>query len=552
MRVLSVSEMRALESTADMAGHSYAQMMALAGKGVAEAITDRFQVSGKEILVLVGPGNNGGDGLIAAGILNQAGAHVTAYLAKERVAEQNKPLSQAQDKGVAVLLASEDQKSSKLLAATARADIIIDALLGTGATLPLRGTVADVLNNVQSGLQLTKKHRLITLNAAPPREEPKPFIVSVDGPSGLDFNSGAASPLTLKAHLSVTFAAPKSGHFQFPGAGYVGELVVADINIPATFDIPGEGLCVATPENISKELPQRPANAHKGTFGKAMIVAGSTAYTGAAILAAKAAVRGGAGLVTLAMPASLHGAAAAALQEATHLPLPHSMGRLDAPGVSVLLEKLEGYTALLIGPGLSNTAETKAFMRCLLGQASRKRSPGLIPTNVDIPVHDPHQLLPPLVIDADGLNILSEIDNWPSIIPAGSILSPHPGEMARLTGKKKEEIQANRWEIAREYARKWGHVVVLKGAFTIVAAPTGKAALIPFANAGLSTAGTGDVLAGIITALRAQGLEAFKAAVCGAYLHALAGELAKQALSAAGMAASDLITTLPEAWKRLA
>jgi hydroxyethylthiazole kinase-like uncharacterized protein yjeF len=382
----------------------------------------------------------------------------------------------------------------------------------------------------------------------------------VDGPSGLDFDSGAIDPLALKAHLTVTFAAPKWGHFALPGAEYVGELLVADIGIPKHVEISSKGTAITAPETIRQWLPSRPLDAHKGTFGKALIVAGSVNYTGAALLAASAAVRAGAGLVTLAIPNLLHPAIVPALPEVVYILLPHTLGVLDAYATAPLVEKLRGksssgeytptYSAMLVGPGLSHTPETTSFIRRLLGLDTGKRSTGFAPS--ESKPESEHPILPPLVVDADGLNILSDIPDWHGLLPPETILTPHPGEMARLAGKTTAEVQANRLRIAQTNAAAWGHIVVLKGAFTIVAAPNGETMLLPFANPGLGSAGTGDVLAGTIVALRAQGLEAFKAAVVGAYLHGLAGEIVRERLGTAGMTASDVAHALPEAIQRIA
>jgi len=549
MRVLSVSEMRALETTTDMAGHSYAQMMEMAGKGVALAVLQRMTVKGRQILVLVGPGNNGGDGLVAARLLQNAGATVTAYLVRPRDAEKDANLRLAAEAGVQILVEKSTAKRQELEHCVGQCHVLIDALVGTGTTLPLRGVLADVLVKVRESLSAASRRPLTLLNAVPISESPRPLIVAVDGPSGLDFDTGAVDQRTLKAHVTVTFAAPKWGHFSFPGAEYVGELVVADIGIPEGIEVPDNRAEVAIPALIRSWLPVRPLNAHKGTFGKALIVAGSVNYTGAAALAARAAVRAGAGLVTLAAPNLLHSALAPIVPEATYLLLPHSLGVLDAPAVPVLLEKLAEYSALLVGPGLGHTPETTAFVRGLLGLTPRKRSAGFLAEG-KTPAPSEHTL-PPLVADADCLNILSEIPDWHTLLPPGSILTPHPGEMARLTQLSTEEIQSHRLDIARKYACEWGHVVVLKGAFTLIAAPNGETVLLPFANPGLSSAGVGDVLAGCIVGLRAQGLEAFAAAVTGAYLHGLAGELVRQSAGISGIAAGDLARALPDARRRL-
>lgn len=548
MRILSVSEMRALESTADLAGHSYSQMMERAGQAVARALMRRLPVKGRRVLVLVGPGNNGGDGLVAARLLHEAEAQVTVYLSAERDPAADAPFRLIREtEGIAVLTLAADRRGEGLRKLAAQAHIIVDALLGTGATPPLRGAIADLLDHVHAGL---KRSQCAPWNAvnhvlAPPSA--RPYIVAVDGPSGLDFDTGEISQRALKAHLTVTFANPKWGQLHFPGADAVGELGVADIGIPAGIDIPGDGPELLTPERVRAWLPARPGDAHKGTFGKALIVAGSAHYPGAAGLAAQAAIRSGAGLTTLAAPSLIQPALIALAPESTHLPLPHTLGTVDAPAATLLKEKAAGYTALLVGPGLQRTAETQAFLRRLLGLNQRKRSPGFIPPRPeDAPtVHE----LPALTLDADGLNVLSEIEAWPETLPPDTILTPHPGEMARLMGVA--SLEGQRWEIARQQAQLWGQVVVLKGAFTVIAAPNGQTLILPFANPGLSTAGTGDVLAGVIVALRAQGLGAFEAAAAGAYVHGLAGELARQKLGVIGMSAGDVVAALPEAWRRL-
>ena len=358
------------------------------------------------------------------------------------------------------------------------------------------------------------------------------FVVAVDGPSGLDYDSGDLDKAAVPADLTVTFAYPKPGHFLFPGAGGLGELIVADIGTDPMLanDVTLEAI---TPKMVREWLPPRPLDAHKGTFGKALIVTGSANYTGAAYLAGAAATRAGAGLVTLALPAVIHAPVAARLAEATYLLLPYEqeLGVITLEAAPIVAERLESYDALLLGPGLGQAWATKAFIEALLAEIREQ-------------THS-------LVIDADGLNILAGMKDGPKQLPAASILTPHPGEMARLTGCTIGEVQANRVTVAQSQAAAWDQVVVLKGAHTVVAAPDGQTAIVPFANPGLATAGTGDVLAGTIVALRVQGLGAFEAAAAGAYLHGLAGELARLEFGAAGMVASDLLPHLTQAWQQI-
>jgi NAD(P)H-hydrate epimerase len=547
--------MKQLEQAADAAGHSYATMMENAGRAVANAIQERIPAKNKRMLVLVGPGNNGGDGLVAARYLSQAGAQIVCYLWKPRP-DDDPNLQAAQQCNIHCIQSTNDGNGKTLRKALRNADVIIDALLGTGIRRPIEGTLKELLDLVRKVAQERQRPlptgltKLIPcLDESASASPSSPFIVAVDVPSGLDCDTGEIDPGTLRADLTITFAAAKRGQFLFPGAEMVGELVVADIGIEPALsqDIQTE---IATPHSVGTVLPSRPLNAHKGTFGKAMIVAGSANYSGAPYLAAAATARVGTGLVTLAPPQSLYAILATKLSEATFLLLPHDMGVLIPGAIKVLAPKLPEYSALLIGPGLGREKQTVALVHQLLGIAQSQRPSRIGFQHSNEPGTEEVEL-PPLVIDADGLNALAEAENWWTFVPENSILTPHPGEMARLTGLERAEINDARIATAISHANKWGQVVVLKGASTVVAAPDGHATTIPFANPGLATAGTGDVLAGTITGMLAQGLSPFRAAVCGAYLHGLAGEIVARQLGTAGILASDLLPALPKAMSQL-
>lgn len=554
MKLVTVDEMRELEKRADAAGHSYAAMMENAGCAVADAIQERMQVRGKRVLVLVGPGNNGGDGLVAARYLSQAGAQIICYLWKPR-SPDDPNLDAARAHNVHCFQ-SEDEGNNKVLSkALQNVDVVVDALLGTGVTRPIEGSLKELLESVRQAVHVRRSSaptRLARLAPPPcPRKRglPVPYVVAVDVPSGVQSDTGKVDPATVPADLTVTFAAAKRGQFVFPGASTLGELVIADIGISPNLSDAIQ-VEVATARTISCLLPDRPSDAHKGTFGKAMIVAGSINYTGAPYLCAAGAARVGAGLVTVAPPQPIYPILASKLTEATYVLLPHDMGVLAPPALKVLSSHLEGYAALLVGPGLGQEDETVEFVHQLLGvtPAGQKRGIGF---QTKVTVSNETAKLPPLVVDADGLNALAKADAWWESMPANSILTPHPGEMSRLTGMPAQEINADRIGVAREHARRWQQVLVLKGAYTTVAAPDGRATLIPFANPGLATAGTGDVLAGAIVGMLAQGVAPFEAAVCGAYLHGLAGEVAARRLGSAGMLAGDLLPALPKAIRRL-
>jgi ADP-dependent NAD(P)H-hydrate dehydratase / NAD(P)H-hydrate epimerase len=544
MRILTVSEIQALEKAAAAAGHTYEAMMGLAGAAVALVIQQRSVVAGRHVVILVGPGNNGGDGLVAGQQLAERGAVVSAYLTHPRDEADDAVFRAAKSAGVKTN--AFDESSADLEADIAAADIIIDALLGTGATPPLRAPIATILEKIRAlvevagAMPLTYVRRGLT-------SRPGPLIVAVDGPSGLNFDTGEIDSIALSANITVTFAAPKWGHVRMPGAGKVGELIIADIGIPNSVRTEA-GPELVTPQQIASWLPKRSLDAHKGTFGKALIIAGSANYTGAALLSAKAAVRAGTGLVTLGTPSSLQSAVVGAIPEVTYLLLPHSLGVLNQHAVPIVRTHMEDYSAMLIGPGLGDTPESRGFVKALLEDNNHQRNTGFIRHTAD---GSSKSVLPPLVIDADGLNILATRPDWAQRVPKDTILTPHPGEMARLTKLSIGEIQENRLDVAQEWADKWAHTVVLKGAFTVIAAPHHQPMVLPFANPGLSSAGTGDVLAGTIIALRAQGLASFPAAVAGAYIHGLAGDIATKRYGAAGTAASDVVAALAVALRRL-
>ena len=545
IKIYTVAEMVAAEKAGNAAGHSYAQMMETAGRRVADAVQQRHDVAERQVLVLVGPGNNGGDGLVAGRYLAEAGAVVAFYLVKPRDVADDDNLARVEEMGLEVLLADYDQRFRVLRHRLRVTDIIIDALLGTGVTRPIEGQLAAILEQV--GAAVAEKRRaaapgqppLLSVAAPPtaPDETPAwdderprpPVVVAVDCPSGLNCDTGALDPLAVSADLTVTFAGPKRGHFRFPGTAACGELVVADIDLdPQLPAVSGVALELATPDLARALLPPRPRDGHKGTFGTALIAAGSIRYWGAPALAARGAFRAGAGLVTLAVPQRLRPALAGQFPEATY-PAITDTDTLGVATANLLLSSLASYGALLVGPGLG---EATTFMGALL-DGLRSTADGAT--------------APPLIVDADGLNLLAALPDWPSRLPPNTVLTPHPGEMARLVGRPLSAVRdEERVELARACAAAWGHVVLLKGAYTVIAAPPdsvsgkGRATLLPFANPLLAVGGSGDVLAGVIAGLLAQGAKPYEAAVLGGYLHGAAGQLAAGYWGDAGLLASEL------------
>ncbi|MCH8346221.1 MAG: NAD(P)H-hydrate dehydratase [Chloroflexi bacterium] len=520
MRLVTVAEMQAAEKGA---GVPVSKLMENAGLAVAqEAWLLLGEVAERRIVVLAGPGNNGGDGLVAARHLREWGGDVSVYLLKGRdekdpvfapLAEAKAPATTAEEDG--------KQGYKRLEELLGGADLVIDALLGTGRARPIEGTLADVLERLQAARGRT----------LPPR------LLAVDVPTGLDADTGAADPRCVAADGTVALGWSKVGLHLLPGAQLAGRVEVVEIGIPKSAE--SEGWTeLMTARWARSVLPERPAGAHKGTFGRALVVAGSPRYVGAAYLACMGGLRAGAGLVTLACASSLYPIFATKLTEATFEPLPDDEGYLTAEGAHAVGQALaRGYDSLLVGPGLGQEGYVQAFMHSLLPLLKAGSLRGV-------------------VIDADGLNNLSKLEGWWKELSVPTVITPHPGELSRLTGLSMEEIQSDRLAVARRCAGEWGVTVVLKGANTVVAAPDpgghgGRARLSPFANPGLASGGTGDVLAGVIVGLLAQGLQPYEAACLGVYLHGLAAERVREELGSAGMLASDLLPALPRAMKEL-
>ncbi|MCS7088014.1 MAG: NAD(P)H-hydrate dehydratase [Thermoflexales bacterium] len=505
--LFSVAEMRQAEAEADARGLSYAQMMQNAGRRAAEFIVEEL-LSGlfyPHVVVLVGPGNNGGDGLVCATALVHQAWSVVAALLRPRDATSDPVYAEALRAGVQCFVVEGDAGLERLREVLSQADVIVDALLGTGTSRPIEGTLREVLRLVASTRKQTAR------------------IVALDGVTGMNYDTGALDPSAVPADYTLSFHALKRGHVCFPAAGACGRRFVVDIGI----EQPQSWLVFSAGRDWVKAwLPQRAPDANKGTHGRVLVVGGSEAFVGAPILAARAAYRVGAGLVTLAVPQSVKPTAATLCPEATFVPLPESVATHDARALPRLEEWLAQHpeSVVVLGPGFSLAAEARAFLEALLAYLPKVSQRAL-------------------VCDADALNWLAGQKEWQARLPAESVITPHPGEMARLMKCSVAEVQADRIGNAQRAACQWRHVVVLKGAHTVIASPDGRIAVLPFANPALAVAGTGDVLAGAIGGLMAQGLPPFEAAVCGGFVHALAAEHSGEA----GLLASELADRLPEA-----
>lgn len=547
MKLVTADQMRSLEQRANASGNTFDMMMERAGQAVADALTTRLVAHGRRnnaVLVLIGPGNNGGDGLVCARHLFDTGAPITLYLWKRSPQGEDHKFKLCLARSIPVVRAENDPDFATLKELLDRHDVVIDALLGTGVTRPIEGVLKELLGVVKRASENRPNPSLTPLfPLASGDHPPHPIVVAVDLPSGLNPDTGALDPATVPAHLTVTFAFPKVGQVLFPGAGAVGNLMVADIGIPEDWasDIHME---VASAGDVAGFLPKRLQDSNKGTYGKAMVCAGSANYVGAAYLAGSACTRAGAGLVTLALARTIQPMIAATSHETTYVPLPETEGALTPDAVGVLMNALEDYDALVFGPGLGRHPKTIEFVRQLV-QALAVTPPGATDNASPISHHDLA-----FVVDADALYALGQIpDWWTRLKPNRVILTPHPGEMARLCGLSVNAIQSDRVNVAKRFSQQWRQILILKGAHTVVAAPDGRVTLIPFATPALATAGTGDVLAGTLAALLAQKCEPFDAAVAGAYIHGLAGKIAEEEIGLAGTVAGDLLPRLPRAMR---
>lgn len=505
MRLVGAAEMRAIDREAiDRLRVPALVLMERAGQAVASAVRPLLGPGGK-VTVVCGGGNNGGDGYVAARLLLGEGNPVAllALVPQEHLSGDALTMRErAAAAGVAIADAPEPLGALAVRAG----DVVVDALLGTGLARAPEGAFVQAISAMAAARAAGAK------------------VVAVDVPSGLSADTGLPLGACVQADRTVTFAFLKRGLAVYPGATLAGEVTVADIGIPAqaaaVLPISAELL---EEEDARALLPPRPPGAHKGDTGRVLVVAGSRGKTGAAHLALTGALRGGAGLVWLVARADVMALALAGRPEAMSVPLPGD-GPLGSGDVPALVEAARAADALVIGPGIPRGPDTGSALRELLRQIGK-----------------------PAVLDADALNALAE-RGGPRDLGVPVVLTPHPGEMARLTGRAVAEVQANRIELAAESARAWGVTVVLKGARTVVADPAGPPAVIPTGNAGMATGGTGDVLAGLAGALLASGLAPGAAGRVAAWVHGRAGDLAARRLGQRGLLAQDLGEAIGEVW----
>lgn len=508
MYVVTASEMREMdERTITGFGLPGRVLMENAGRGAARVMLERFpDITSRRVGVMAGRGNNGGDGFVIARYLVQKGVRVTVFLLARREdlrgdAAANLPL--LAPLSVPVVDVSDPAAFSEQHSLLRHQDIFVDAILGTGLQSEVREFYRMVIHFIN--------------------ETGKP-VLAVDIPSGLSSDTGRPCGASIQASVTTSFAFPKIGHILYPGAAYTGDLEIIDIGIPPYIAAGvGPRQHLLTPEKIAKLLPRRKGDAHKGATGHLLVIAGAPGKTGAAAMAATSALRAGAGLVTLGIASGLDTVIASQVMEVMTRPMPEThFGILGDTAKGAILEELIGKKCLAIGPGIGTLPATKALIQ------------GLVP-----------EVGVPQVIDADGLNCLADSPQLLLKAKAPVVITPHPGEMARLAGVTVKVVQEDRIGCARNFARRYKTHVVLKGARTVIALPDGEIFINTTGNAGMASGGMGDVLTGIIAGFIAQGVSPASASLLGVYVHGAAADHLAKTQGPFGFLAGEVMGGIP-------
>ncbi len=486
-------------------------LMENAGMAVARKVEEMLKgIANPRVVVVSGKGNNGGDGCVAARQLKKSGIETTVLLlGRKRDVKGDARVNLSIVSKLLPVVEVSSQELKKLKAELESCDLVVDAIVGTGANDRMKGLVASAITAVG--------------------ECNKP-VVCIDIPSGLDAGNGLPLGVCVRGTETVTLGLPKAGLLLYPGACFAGKLTVADIGLPdKLLEDKNLSLHLLQNKEIASILPQRPPDAHKGSMGRVLVLAGSCGYTGAAVLTSMGALRSGCGLVTLGVPRSLNTIFEIKLTEVITKPLLETeAGTLGLEAEGEIIDMVKQADALAVGPGLARHPETQALVRKLMMTVEK-----------------------PMVIDADALNILEGDISLLGRRQAPTVITPHPGEMSRLLGIPASKVQAKRVSLSRETAVKQGIVVVLKGARTVIAGSDGNVFINPTGNSGMASAGMGDVLTGIIASLVSQGIECLEAAKAGVFLHGLAGDIAADVKGKEAMIAGDLLDSLSEVFLKI-
>lgn len=519
MEVLTPKMMTKCDQETIEAGYPEILLMESAALGtakLAEEIIEKKLVyeekSKIKITFLVGKGNNGGDGLAAARILKNWGYNPKIILSssKDELNGVNKKNFELAVLNKIKIVQFSNLEKAKFLAEIKNSDLIIDSLLGTGITGELRGNIKRIINLINQNIN------------------DQAITIAVDIPSGVIGKTGNTAGGALKADYTATMAAYKRGLILYPGRDYTGEVKVINIGIQAeTIEKNGDGLKIFNHQEAKKLIPYRKNYGHKGDFGKVAVFAGSSGMTGAPLLTTKAALKSGSGLVYLLISEEIEALTSSKVEELVGIPLPSQKGVIAKKAFEKIKEFSKKVDLLAAGPGLGSTEAVQTVINNIL-----------------------EQLNVPLVLDADGLNSITDLKLLRDY-QGELILTPHPGEMSRLTGLTISEINNNRLEVARNFAKENNLNLVLKGAATITAAPDGRAYINSSGCNGMATAGSGDVLTGIIASLKAQRMNSFEAAALAVYIHGRAGEYAAAAESNFALTAGNIVDNLASVWKEL-
>jgi NAD(P)H-hydrate epimerase len=508
--IATAEQMRALDHrTITEARVPSVVLMERAGAGVVTHLESRYgPLTGKSVVILCGKGNNGGDGLAIGRLLRRkkARAHIVLLSSPLDLSRDAKTMYQRFQRAAGQSAITRFTDAEAIQRRLTAGDVVVDAILGTGLSTPVTGLYRDAIDAINAAGRPT---------------------VAVDLPSGLHADTGMVMGAAVRADLTVTFGLPKVGLYIGSGIDCAGIVRLVDIGIPASFvGAVGSRLMLLTEAAVRTTIPPRRASSHKGTYGHVGIIAGSIGKTGAAAMAALAALRIGTGLVTVAVPSGVNDILEAKLLEAMTVPMPETKAHTFArSGLDRLLAFAGARDAVAIGPGLTTHPETVELVQEFIKRADK-----------------------PCVLDADALNALAGKASLLTECKRPPIITPHPGEMARLEAEATtQSVNEDRLGTAIRFARERGVFVILKGARTVIARPDGLAAICPTGNPGMATAGTGDVLTGMVGGLLAQGLSTWDAACAATYIHGLAGDLATQHLGQAGMIARDLIQYIPHA-----
>ncbi|MFT9497307.1 NAD(P)H-hydrate dehydratase [Anaerosolibacter sp.] len=488
-------------------------LMEQAGMAVADEVLKEIQRQEiSKVMIICGLGNNGGDGFVTARHLFQRGIAVKVRIIGDvaRVTgdtKTNYDILRKLKLDIKMLLDLQDIE--KLSEEMPHCSIIVDAICGTGLNRDMGGLWKELIHVINRSGK---------------------YILSVDIPSGVSAGTGNILGNAVRANKTVVLQLPKVGNINFPGAEYSQTMVVKDIGIPKEIiEQDNLNISLITQEMIKRILPRRKNDTHKGNYGKAYIVAGSTGMTGAAMLTCEAVLRSGAGLLKVAIPQSLNSIMETRLIEAITVPLPElKKGVVGISDIEKIIKTMKESNVIAIGPGSGQTRELEEVLRNICEEATI-----------------------PMVLDADALNSLAHRLDILNLLKTTAVLTPHIGEMARLTNLPIEEIQRNKIQIAIEFAKKWKVILILKGARTLVASPEGKIFINTTGNPGMATAGSGDVLTGIITGFLAQGLQPLDAALAAVYIHGTAGDRAANRIGEYGLMAGDIVLELPLAIKEI-